>query len=174
MTNTQVTINTSITHKDIRDLLASFAASIELDQIRVDALRPEKFHAAYDDSMWRRCRRDHLEFIDRLLPTVDTIPSTLLQELAQLAVTYEPATVREEIVDLFSEAANGVCPPEVFETAELFFGWLIKNASRRRAAGEPANGDARGLMMHWLSVTDPLRIAEDPECGYGPPAGFVS
>lgn len=174
MTNTQMTTNTTVTHKDIRDLLTSFAASIELDQIRVDALTPEKFHPAYDDSMWRRCRRDHLQFIDQLLPTVNSVPSALMQGLAQLAVTYEPATVREAIVDLLSEAANGMCPPEEFETAELFFGWLIKNASRLRAPRDPLYGDARALMLQWLSVTDPLRISEDPECGYGPPAGFVS
>jgi hypothetical protein len=166
-------MNKMLTHKDIRDLLTAFAASIELDQIRVDALRPEKFHVYYDDSMWRRCRREHLEFIDQLLQTVDTIPSALLQELTQLAVTYEPAIVREAIVDVFSQAASGMCPPEEFETAELFFGWLIKNASRRKARREPLNGDARGLMMQWLSVTDPLRIAEDPECGYVP-TGFVN
>jgi hypothetical protein len=28
-------------------------------------------------------------------------------------------------------------------------------------------------MMQWLPVTDPLRVAEDPECGYGRPEGFV-
>src|SRR6516225_3799938 len=174
MTNTQTTMNTPLTHKDIRDLLTGFSASIELDQIRVDAIRPEKFHPAYDDGMWRRCRRDHLEFIDQLLLTVDKIPSALLQRLAQLALTYEPATVREALLDLFCDAAHEMCPPEEFETAELFFGWLIKDASRRKAPDDPLDADARGLMMQWLSVTDPLRIAEDPECGYGPPAGFVS
>jgi hypothetical protein len=122
MTNTEMTINKmlALAHRDIRDLLTGFAASIELDQIRVDALSPEKFHPEYNDSMWRNYRRHHLEFIDQLLPTVDTIPSALLQSLAQLAVAYEPAIVREAIVDLFAVAANDVCPPEVFETAELF------------------------------------------------------
>ena len=174
MTNTQTTMDKTLTHKDIRDLLTCFAAAIELDQIRVDALTPEKFHRYYDDRMWRNWRRDNLEFIDQLLQTVDTIPSALLQGLAQLTVTYEPAIVRETIVCLFAEAASGGYPPEEFETAERFFGWLIKDASCRKARGEPLNGDARGLMMQWLSVTDPLRIAEDPECGYGFPAGFVS
>ena len=174
MRNTQTRMNKTLTHKDIRDLLTGFAASIELDQIRVDALAPEKFHPAYDDSMWRRYRRGHLEFIDQLLPTVDTIPSALLHELVQLAVTYEPAIVRQGLVDLFSEAATGACPPEEFETAERFFGWLIKDASRLRALGEPLKGDARGLMMQWVSVTDPLRIAEDPECCYALPADLVN
>ena len=105
---------------------------------------------------------------------MDTISSAILQELGQLAVTYEPAIVREAIVDLFSEAASGTCPPEEFESAERFFGWLIKDVSRRRPSGDFLNDETRELMMQWLSVTDPLRIAEDPECGYGSPAGFVS
>jgi hypothetical protein len=37
MTNT-------LTPEEIRDLLFGFAAAIELDQVRVDALPPEKFH----------------------------------------------------------------------------------------------------------------------------------
>jgi hypothetical protein len=86
----------------------------------VDALTPEKFHPEYDDSMWRRCRLDHLEFIDQLLPTVDTIPSALLQRLSQLAVTYEPATVREVIVDLFSGAANGMRPQKSLKRPNYF------------------------------------------------------
>jgi hypothetical protein len=36
------------------------------------------------------------------------------------------------------------------------------------------NCDAKVPMMQWLSVDDPLRIAEDPECGYGQAAGFVN
>jgi Alpha/beta hydrolase family len=38
----RATMLTTITHDDIRDLLTGFAAAIELDQIRVDALPPEK------------------------------------------------------------------------------------------------------------------------------------
>jgi hypothetical protein len=131
--------------------------------------------------MWRGCRRDHLDFINRLVPTVNTISSSLLQELGRLAVTYEPAIVREAIVDPFADAAYGLCPPEEFETAAKFFGWLIKDAGCI-APGKPSNRDPRelmtqdprDLMRQWLSVTDPLRIAEDPECGYGPPTGCVS
>ena len=55
----------SLTHEDIRDLLIGFAAAIELDQIRVDALPPEKFHRWYSDGMWRRWRRGHLDYINR-------------------------------------------------------------------------------------------------------------
>jgi hypothetical protein len=28
--------------------------------------------------------------------------------------------------------------------------------------------------MHWLALTDPLRIARDAECAYGQPAGFIN
>jgi hypothetical protein len=38
----------TLTTEDIRDLLNGFAAAIELDQIRVDALHPD-----YDPDMWR-------------------------------------------------------------------------------------------------------------------------
>jgi hypothetical protein len=163
----------TLTPEDIRDLLTGFAAAIELDQIRVDALRPEKFHRWYSDSMWRNWRRDHIDYINRLLPSVNTMPSALLQEMAWLAIAYEPAVVREAALHLFADAASGSCPVEELETAALFFGWLIKNVSDR-PAGTPVNCDARALMMQWLVVDDPLLIAEDPECGYGRPAGFVN
>ena len=166
-------ITTSITPEDIRDLLTGFVAAIELDQIRVDALPPIKFHRWYKDSMWRRCRRYHIDYINRLLPSVNTIPSALLQELAWMAITYEPAVVREAALNLFADAANGSCPAEELETAALYFGWLIKDVISK-PAGTPVNCDARARVMQWLAVDDPLGIAEDPECGYGRPAGFVN
>jgi hypothetical protein len=169
----RTTMTKTLTPEDIRDLLTGFVAAIELDQIRVDALPPEKFHRWYSDSMWRNWRRLHIDYINRLLPSVKTIPSALLEELAWLAIAYEPTVVRETVVDLFADAVSGNCPAEDFETAALFFGWLIKDVSGR-PAGTPLNCDARALMMQWLAVTDPLRIAEDPECGYSRPAGFVS
>ena len=173
MADTKTKITTMLTHEDIRDLITGFAGAIELDQIRVDALPDEVFHPAYNGSMWRRYRHDHLDFINRLVPTVNAIPSALLQELARLAITYETEVVREAIADLFAEAATGACPAEEFESAAQFFGWLIKYVSHG-APGNPLSGNARELMMQWLAVTDPLRIAEDPECGYGRPAGFVN
>ena len=91
----------TLTPEDIRDLLTGFIAAIELDQIRVDALPPEKFHRWYSDSMWRNWRRDHIDYINRLLPSVKTIPSALLEELAWLAIAYEPTVVRETLLDLF-------------------------------------------------------------------------
>jgi hypothetical protein len=163
----------TLTHADVRDLLIGLSAAIELDQIRVDALRANGFHPAYNDSMWRRCRRDHLNFIDRLLPTVTMISKALLRELSRIAVAYDPAGVHEVMVDLLSEAANGTCALEEVESAEKFFGWLVKNASLG-VPGEPLAGNARSLMMQWVRVTDPLHIADDPECGYGRPSGFVN
>jgi PAS domain-containing protein len=82
------------------------------------------------------------------------------------------ATANKEIIDLFARAASGDCL-EQFETAALFFGWLIADVSRVSEA-KPIVGGARTLMMQWLPLIDPLCIAEDPECGYGRPAGFVS
>jgi hypothetical protein len=163
----------TLTSEDIQDLLTGFVAAIELDQIRVDALPPEKFHRWYNDSMWRRCRRGHIDYINRLLPSVNTIPSALLQELAWLAITCEPAVVRKAALSLFADAASDSGPAVELETAALFFGWLIKDVSDT-PAGAPLNCDAKVLMMQWLSVDDPLGIAEHPECRYGRPAGFVN
>ena len=161
-----------LTHQDIRDFLTAFAAVIELDQIRVDSLPRENFHPAYSDGMWRLWWRCHLEYIDQVLPTVNAIPSPLLQELTQLAITYEPSLVRATVIDLFTDAAGGLCDPKQFETAALLLGWLIKDVSSK-PAGKSMDGDARALMMQWLALTDPLRISELPECRYGRPAGFV-
>jgi hypothetical protein len=163
----------TLTTDDIRDLLTGFAAAIELDQIRVDAVSPRKFHRHYSPRLWRAWRRSHLDFINQLLPSVNAMPPALLQELTRLALTYDPLAVRETVIDLFASAASGVECPEQFETAAMFFGWLIMDV--RRASGDkPTIDDPRTLMMQWLPVTDPLCIADDPECGYGRLAGFVS
>ena len=62
----RTTMTKTLTLEDIRDLLtgfvAGFVAAIELDQIRVDALPPEKFHRWYSDSMWRDWRRLHIDY----------------------------------------------------------------------------------------------------------------
>jgi hypothetical protein len=162
----ETTTAMTLTHGDVRHFLLCFAASIELDQIRVDALPPETFHHAYDANIWRGFRGGHLDFVARLLPTVNAMSSTQLQELARLAITYETAVVRTVMLDLFVEAAMGTCAPEEFEGAAQFFGWLIKDMDRIPPCKDP-NGDAKILMMQWLPEADPLRIAEDPECGYG-------
>jgi hypothetical protein len=47
--STRTALTKAITPEDVRDLLTGFVAAIELDQIRVDALPPEKFHRWYSD-----------------------------------------------------------------------------------------------------------------------------
>jgi hypothetical protein len=158
---------------DVRDLLTGFSAAIELDQFRVDAIPHQKKHFAYDDRMWREWRQAHLHYISQILPTVDGIPSAMLNKLAWIAIAHNPALVGKAIVSTLAEAASGMCLKEEFETATLFFGWVIKELNHE-IANESPQADSRALMMQWLPVTDPLRIAQDPECGYGQPAGFVS
>jgi hypothetical protein len=67
----RVAVTETLTHADIRDLLRGFGAAIELDQLRVDAMPAAKFHPAYDDSMWRRWRDDHISYARRLVSTHD-------------------------------------------------------------------------------------------------------
>ena len=158
---------------DIREFFTGFAAAIELDQIRVDALPPVRFHAEYRDSMWRGWRDDHLKYLNQLLSTVDVIPHATLEKLTWIATNYEPEVAGEAARNVFSDAVSGSCPIEDLASATLFFECLIKyvmHSSERK----PVDGDAAALMIRWLPVTDPLRIAEDPECGYGMPSGCVN
>jgi hypothetical protein len=104
---------------------------------------------------------------------VDAIPSATLGELTRIAVTYEPDLIRHIALELFAEVVSGSCPQKELGTAELFFGWLIKQVGAQ-SEGRPRHQDARTSILQWLPVTDPLRIAQDPECGYGEPEGFVS
>jgi len=155
----------NITTNDIRNLLAGFAAAIELDQIRVDALPVSRFHHLYDDSLWRMWRRDHLQYVNLLLSTVGAIPDVTLEKLTWMATNYEPEIVSEAALELFALAASESYPREGVATTAAFLGRLIEdvmNRSGRQSIGE----DAPGLMRRWLPVTDPLRIAQDPECGY--------
>jgi hypothetical protein len=149
---------------DIQELLKRFSAAIELDQVYVDALPPGRFSIAYNDSMWRTWRHDHRVFIEKLLLTVAAIPPVMLKQLTGIATTYEPALVGSVVLDLFAEIVSGSCA-EDFGTAERFFGWLIKQMSDQHK-GNPRHGGAQGSLLQWLPVTDPLRIGQDPECGY--------
>jgi hypothetical protein len=160
----------SLTREEIRDLLIGFAEAIKLDQIYVDALPPEKFHPEYNDDSWRDWRRVHVAYIDQFLRTVDAMPSTLLQQLTRIAIAYEPAVVGQGMLNLFAELA--IFDP-TDETATMFFGLLIDRLSRGSEVSA-TDADPRARMLRWLPITDPLRIAEDPECGYGAPAGLVS
>jgi hypothetical protein len=159
----------SITKDEIRELLEVFVAAIELDQIRVDALPASAFHRWYDDGMWRRWRRYHLEYVKQLISTLDTIPPVMLEKLAWIAINYEPTVVGGQALNCFTDAVSGSYDAEEFATAALFFNDLIQ-----RVEGKSIGEDAPALMKRWLPVTDPLRIAEDPECGYGLPSGGVN
>lgn len=97
--------------------------------------------------------------------------SALLQALAWLAITHDPAVVRERLLCFFAEVVSDYCCAEQFRTATLFFGWLIADF-RVRSAVHLQDHDAKAMMKQWLPVTDPLGIAEDPECGYGQATGF--
>jgi hypothetical protein len=112
----------------------------------------------------RQMRADHMSYIKRLLSTVEAIPSALLMELTTIATTYDPKVVGREALELFADAVCGSCPEEL-TTAEDFFGWVIKGV-RRRASGRRRSASAKRAMAKWLAGSDPLRIAEDPECQY--------
>jgi hypothetical protein len=163
----------TLRHTDIRDLLRGFGAAIELDQIRVDAMPATKFQPPYNDSMWRDWRGGHISYINKLLSTVETIPSAILGELTLIAIASDPEVIGRIALDLFADAVSGSCPEEELGTAARFFGWLSRQVGER-SERSARHSDARTSMLQWLPVTDPLRIAQDPECGYGPPAGLIS
>jgi hypothetical protein len=169
----QTAMTETLTHADIRDLLKGFSAGIELDQLRVDAMPAANFKAPYNDRMWRGWRSGHISYINKLLSSVDRIPPAMLKELTWIAMTYEPKVIGQVALELFADAVSGSCPEEELGTAERFFGWLIKQAGDD-SQHSPRSQGARSSVLQWLAVTDPLRIARDPECGYGQPAGFVS
>jgi hypothetical protein len=162
----------TLTRQDIRDLLSGFAAAIELDQLRVDSMPQQKFHPYYSEDMWRGWRKDHLIYIDELLATVGAISANLLEELTRVALSHEPAVIGQIALDVFSDVVGGCCPREEFDSAELFFARVVQD--RGSSERESADRDAKDSMFQWLPVTDPLRIAQDPECGYGQPVGFIS
>jgi hypothetical protein len=162
-----------ITQNDVRELLSGFVAAIELDQIRVDALPTGSFHHLYSDDLWRTWRSDHIEYVNLLLPTVGAIPPAILEVLTRVARKYRPEIVSEAAVYLLAEAAGGNVVEEEVATAALFFDWLIAFVTDR-SEGNWVGGDAPALMMQWIQIADPLRIAQDPECGYGVPSGSVN
>jgi hypothetical protein len=153
--------------------LAGFAAAIELDQIWVDALPARRFHHLYDESLWRMWRRDHLQYVNLLLSTVDAIPAVILEKLTWMATNYRPEIVCEAALELFALAASESYPREDVATTAVFLEWLIEDVTDR-SKSQPIGEDAPALMMRWLHVRDPLRIAQDPECGYGLPFGSVN
>jgi hypothetical protein len=156
----------TLTPEDIRTFLKRLSTAIELDQVHVDALPPERFSPEYSDGMWRTWRRDHRVFIGKLLLTADAIPPAMLRELTGLAITHEPELIGDVVLELCAEVVSGSCPPEDIGTAECFFGQLIKQLSDQ-PEGNRRHESAQGSLLQWLPVNDPLRIAQDPECGYG-------
>jgi hypothetical protein len=158
----------TLTPKDIRNFLKRLSNAIELDQVHVDALPPERFSPAYSDSMWRDWRHGHRVFIDELLLTADAIPPAMLSELTGIAITYEPALIGSVLLEIFAEVVSGSCAREDLGTSERFFGWLIKQVSQQ-PKGNLRHKGAPASILRWLPVSDPLRIAQDPECGYGEP-----
>ena len=158
------TMSQALTHADIGDLLQAFSAAIARDQRYVDALPRDSFHPMYDDQMWRDWRAEHVSYIDKLLSSTSTIPSTVLIELTKVATTYDPKVVGGVVLETFADAVTGTCPEEL-TTAEGFFGGVIKGV-RRRAPGRRRAERAKGAMAKWRTANDPLRIAEDPECQY--------
>jgi hypothetical protein len=163
-----------LTREDVRDFLTGFAAAIELDQIRMDTLPTRSFHHLYDDSLWRVWRRDHVEYVTLLLSTVDAIPPVILEKLTWIATNYEPEIVGEAALDEFGNSASGSYSREDVATAALFFERLIETVTEQSEGDNSIGEDAPALMKRWLPVTDPLRIAQDPECGYGLPSGSVN
>jgi hypothetical protein len=99
----------------------------------------------------------------------------MLGELTRIAVTYEPDLIRHITLELFAEV---VCdgPPGELGTAELFFGCLIKQVGAQSEGRplHPRHQDAKTSISQWLPVTDPLRVAQDRECGYGKPGGLIN
>jgi hypothetical protein len=143
------------------------------DQCAHSASSKEELDLLCDFGIWREWRLNIRDYIvDHLLPTVNCISSGLLQELTLLASSYEPAVVRELLIDIFAEVACDHCLARQFDTAPKLVNRLIKDV-RRRAAVERTNREPRSAMMQWLVFADPLRICdvtEDPSCRSGIPA----
>jgi hypothetical protein len=158
----------ALASKDIQNFLNRLSVAIKLDQILVDALPRERFSPEYSDSMWRVWRHDHQVFIDELLSTADAIPPAMLSELTEIAITHKPGYVGSVALELFALIVSGSYSREDFGTAELFFGEIILLLKLPPEINRP-HESARASILQWLPVADPLRIAQDPECGYGEP-----
>jgi hypothetical protein len=163
----------TLTHSDIHKLLKIISTSIELDQLRVDAVPTKFLHPSYNDEMWRAWRAKHVAYINKLLPTINALTPATLRELTDVAATCAPKAIGKVVLELFADAVSGSCEEEEFSTAERLFGWLIKQA--HGGAGRQARkGDAKAAILAWLPVSDPLWIARDPECGYGRVVGAAT
>lgn len=154
-----------LTAKDLQDSLKRLSAAIELDQVAVDSLAPERFSSQYDDGLWRTWRDDHRGFIEKLLATAGAIKPLTLQQLNEIATSYEPRLVGEVLLELFAEVVSG-SSPEDYSSAELFFKRLIHDMAEKPNRSI-RHRNARSAVLSWRPLSDPLQIAQDPECAYG-------
>jgi hypothetical protein len=154
----------TLSHADIRNLLEGFAAAIDFDQRRVDAMPTCKFNIRYCDDMWRRWRAGHIAYINSLLQTVDEISPAMLNGLTDLKMDCNAEVVQEAFIELFAEAVSNSCTEEELGTAERLFGWLVCEVHKKSAVNPRLPEKTSDLM--WWNLTDPLKIAQDPEAGY--------
>jgi hypothetical protein len=154
-------------HADLRSVLSRFIVAIERDQLRIDAIPRTRLHPEYDDTMWRDWRNGHRIYLNRLVSTVADMPPSLLETLSAIARSYNAEPVRAVILEIFSEVISGSCDPDEIATASRFFGHLIEQVKKRAKA--TARGQRANVSLaRWFPVSDPLRIAADPEVNYGP------
>lgn len=171
MEGTQVATDT-LEHADIETVLRRFSAAIERDQLRIDAMPRAKFHPSYDDAMWRDWRHGHRIYVNFLASTVADMPLLLLEKLSAIAPSYKPEFIRGVILEIFSEVVSGSCDQEQYATAGQLFEGLIKQV-QERAKATTGGERAKVSLARWFPLVDPLRIASDPECVYGPLASLT-
>ncbi|MGA2293434.1 hypothetical protein [Bradyrhizobium sp.] len=161
-------MNDTLTNADLENVLRRFGAAIERDQLRVDAMPPANLQPPYNDEMWRQWRRDHIRYVNVLISTAIAVPTRMSSELTVIAASYEPKGISTLILELLSEVVSGSYEWEEFASARCFFGTLIKQIGEQSKA--TSHQDAHVSLARWFPLTDPLRIADDPECQYGRPA----
>lgn len=152
----------TLARADIKGILKSFSTAIELDQYYFDAVQTAELHPMYDGQMWRDWRTGHIAYIGELVASLRTVPSAMLKELTEIAATCEPLTVGGIALEIFADAVSGSVSREELGSAKLFFGCLIKQVQDIPLACS-LTLDAKRAIAQWLSATDPLHIAKDPE-----------
>jgi hypothetical protein len=161
-----------VTHEDVRSLLAGFLSAIELDQMRIDALPNWALRAPYDDDLWRGWRRDHIDYLELLLTTVDEISDLFLCQLAEVAARCDAHAIKSLVLDLCSEQML-TAPDYDIASAAGFFSRLVTVVGRQGLNKQICPGQRQSTPV-WFDVCDPLRISKDPECSYGTPKGCLN
>ncbi len=154
-----------LTRENIRDFFRRLSVAIEIDQAYVDSLPREWFSAQYDDPMWRAWRKDTCRYIESLISTVEKIPEPAIIELTEIAVTREPAHLGKILLEHLAEVVGGHRCEVELGTADRFIGSVIEQA-RGRPKRKARREHPQAVILRWLPVIDPLRIAQDPECSY--------